>query len=157
MTAEQLRSIGCGPIGAIFSAMVASLIFRWQVKRWAPSIPKKVGKKRKKQLLEENKNALRVAKTLSLAGFLVGYFLYALGWMGDHDWRGLGIGAGLAALLPVSYLAAANAKHGTQRIGEAMVALAIDQKTPAKVLFVLIGLCLIGGVASAIGLVLWPL
>jgi len=60
--------------------------------------------------------------------------------MGDHDWRGLGIGFGLMSFLPVAYIAAANISHGTERIKEAMVAFVIDQKTPTKVLFIYIGI-----------------
>lgn len=87
----------------------------------------------------------------------MGCLFYATGRMGNHDWRGLGIGAGLASFLPVSYIVAANIMHGTERIKEAMVAFVIDQKTPPKVLFIFMGLCFIGGVASVVSLVLRPL
>ena len=93
-----------------------------------------------------------MAKTLSIAGCLIGCLFYATGRMHDNDWRGLGIGAGLASLLPVCYIVAANMMHGTERIKEAMVAFVIDQKTPAKVLFVFMGLCFVAGVVSVVSL-----
>jgi hypothetical protein len=52
--------------------------------------------------------------------------------MSDHDWRGLGVGAGLASFLPVSYIVAANMMHGTERVKEAMVAFVIEQKLPPR-------------------------
>ncbi len=157
MTGEQIRAIAVGPIGAILSAIIASLVFHWQVKHWSRWIPTKVGEKGKKQLLEEYRNTIRTAKALSIAGFLIGCLFYVTGWMGNHDWRGLGIGAGLASFLPVSYIVAATIMHGTERMKEAMVAFVIDQKTPPKVLFVFMGLCFVGGVASAVSLLLRPL
>lgn len=157
MSAEQIRAIGCGPIGAILSAIVASLVFHWQVKHWSRWIPAKVGEKGKKQLLQENKGTIGIAKALSIAGFLIGCLFYATGRMGNHDWRGLGVGVGLASFLPVSYIVVANIMHGTERIKEAMVAFVIDQKTPPKVLFIFMGICFIGGVASGVSLVLRPL
>jgi hypothetical protein len=157
MSVEQIRAIGYGPIGAILSAIIASLVFHWQVKHWSRWIPTKVGEKGKKQLLEEYKSTIRIAKTLSIAGFLIGCLFYATGWMGAYDWRGLGVGAGLASFLPVSYIVAANIMHGTERIKEAMVAFVIDQKTPPKVLFIFMGLCFVGGVVSAVSLLLRPL
>jgi hypothetical protein len=157
MSGEQIRAIGVGPIGAILSAIIAALVFHWQVKHWSRWIPTKVGEKGKKELLEEYRSTIRIAKALSIAGFLMGCLFYATGRMGNHDWRGLGIGAGLASFLPVSYIVAANIMHGTERIKEAMVAFVIDQKTPPKVLFIFMGLCFIGGVASVVSLVLRPL
>ena len=151
-----MRTIGCGPIGAIASAMVASLVFHWQVKRWSRWIPEKSGKKKKNQLLKEYKNTLRAAKALSLAGFLIGLLCYKTGWLGGHDWRGAGIAFGLACFLPVAYIMLANIRHGTERIKEAMTAFVIDQKTPPKVLFVLMVLCFFGGVISVISLRLHP-
>jgi hypothetical protein len=45
MSGEEIRSIGCGPIGAFISAAVASLYFNWQVKHWCRWIPTKFGNK----------------------------------------------------------------------------------------------------------------
>jgi hypothetical protein len=156
MSAEQIRAIACGPVGAILSAIIGSFVFHWLVKRWSRWIPTKVGEKGKKQLLQEYKNTLRIAKALSIGGFMIGFLFYASGWMDDHDWRGLGVGAGLASFLPVFYIVAANITHGAEGIKEAMVAFVIDQKTPTKVLFLLMGFCFVGGVVSAVSLLYKP-
>jgi hypothetical protein len=153
MNAEQIRSVGCGPVGAIISALIASIVFHWQAKRWSTWIPTKVWKKGRELLLEENKSTLRIAKVLSVVGLCTGCLFYA-GWISKYDWRGLGLGFGLACFLPITYIVLANVKSGAERIKEAMVALAIADKTPTKVFFALSGLCLIGGVASAVSLLL---
>jgi len=157
MASEQVRAIGDGTTGAILSAIIAALVFHWQVKHWSHWIPTKIGEKGKKQLLEEYRSTIRIAKALSIAGFLMGCLFYATDQMGNHDWRGLGIGLGLASFLPVAYIVVTNIRHGTEKIKEAMVAFVIDQKTPPKVLFIFMGLCFIGGVASVVSLVLRPL
>jgi hypothetical protein len=72
MSDEQIRSIGCGPIGALISAIIGSLIFHWQVRRWSRWIPSKFGKKDKLQLLKEYKNTNRIAKAFGLAGVFFG-------------------------------------------------------------------------------------
>jgi len=154
MSAEEIRSIGCGPIGAVISAVIASLFFHWQVKRWSRWMPTKVGEKGKKHLLKEYRSTVRTAKTISLIGLFIGWLFYITHLINDHDWRGLGIGAGLMAFLPIAYIVAANIMHGTEKVKEALVAFVIDQKTPPKALFVFIGLCFVLGVVSAISLLL---
>ena len=155
MSTEQIRSIGCGPIGGIAAAIIGSLIFYWQVKRWSQRIPSKFGQKEKNQLLKEYKNTNRIAKVLGLAGLSFAFRYYKGQWTTD-DWRGLGIALGLACFLPVAYVVAANMMHGTERMKEALVAFVIDQKTPPKVLFVFIGICFITGVICTISVLLQP-
>jgi hypothetical protein len=60
------------------------------------------------------------------------------------------------AFLPVAYVVAANITHGTEKVKEALVAFVIAQRTPPKVLFGLIGVCFITGVACAISVLLQP-
>jgi hypothetical protein len=153
---EQIRLVVCGPIGSLASAIVGSLLFHWLVKHWYHWIPLKVGKKGKNRLLKEHKNTIRIAKISSLAGLLLGLFFYQSGWMNDHDWRGLGIGVGLMSVLPVAYIMAVNISRGTENVKEAMVAFAIDQRTPTTVLFVFMGFCFVAGMISVISLLLRP-
>jgi hypothetical protein len=157
MSGEQIRAIGNGTTGAILSAIIAGLIFQWQIKHWSRWIPAKVGEKGKKQLLEEYKITIQRATMLSIAGFLIGCLFYVTDWLADHDWRGLGVGLGLASFLPVFYIVAVTIMHGGEKVKEAMVAFVIDQKTPPKVLFIFMGLCFIVGVASVVSLLLRPL
>ena len=156
MSAEQIRSIGCGPIGAVISAIIVSLIFNWQVKHWSRWIPSKFGKKEKLQLLSEYKKTNRIAKVFGLVGFFTGLLYYKGHWMSGGDWRGMGIAFGLMASLPVGYIVAANVMHGTESVKEALVAFVIDQRTPPKLLFLFIGICFITGVICAISLLLQP-
>lgn len=157
MSVEQIRSIGCGPIGAVISAIIASLIFNWQVRHWSRWIPTKCGQKDKNQLVKEYKSTNRIAKVFGLAGFCSGLLYYKKEhWMTGSDWRGLGIALGLMAFLPVVYVVAANAMHGNEKVKEALVAFVINERTPPKVLFVFIGICFITGVVCAISLLLQP-
>lgn len=91
MSAGQIQSIVCGPIGAVISAIIASFVFNWQVKRWSHRLPAKFGKKGRDQLLKEYKNTNRIAKLFGLAGI----FTMLLYYQNQHeitgdDWRGIG-------------------------------------------------------------------
>jgi hypothetical protein len=86
--------------------------------------------------------------------FFLGSSFYINHWISDYDWRGLGIGVGLACFLPVAYIVASNIVYGIEKVKEAMVAFVIDQKTPPKVLFIFMGICFVGGVVSAVSLML---
>jgi hypothetical protein len=156
MSPEQIKSIGCGPIGAVISAIVASLIFNWQVKRWSRWIPLNCGEKERDQLLKEYKNTNRVAKIFGVAGLFGGSVYYKAHWTSGGDWRGMGIAFGLMASLPVAYVVAASIMSDTKSVKEALVAFMIDQRTPPKVLFVFIGICFITGVICAISVLLQP-
>ena len=120
-------------------------------------MPSKCGPKGKDQLLKEYKNTNRIAKTFGLLGISTMLLCYRQNhWMTGRDWRGIGLALGLMAFLPAAYIVAANARHGTERVKEALVAFVIDQKTPPKVLFVFIGICFVLGVTCAISLLLQP-
>ena len=145
-------------MGALFSAVIASLIFNWQVKRWSRHIPSKFGKKGAAQLLKEYRNTNRIAKTLSLLGLSTAFLFYR-----HHetavklaDWRGFGVALGLMAFLPLAYIVVANSLRGTERVKEALVAYVNDQRTPPKVLFVIMGVCLVTGAICAVSLLLQP-
>ncbi len=157
MSAEQIRSIGFGPIGALISAIIASLIFNWQARRWAHRIPSKFGEKEKDQLLKEYRSTNRTAKIFGLAGLSTALLYYK----GQHgmtgsDWRGLGIALGLMCFLPVAYIIAANIMQGTKKVKEALVAFIINERTPPKVLFIFIGVCCITGTICAMSCLLQP-
>lgn len=156
MNAEQLRSIFCGPIGALISAVLASLVFHWQAKRWAHRIPSEYGGKEQRQLLKEYKHTNQIAKLFGLAGISTMFFYYKGRSTIGSDWRGLGIAVGLMVFLPVAYVVAANIIHGTGKMKEAMSAFIIDQKTPPRILFSFVGICFITGVVCVISVLLQP-
>ena len=140
----------------MISAVIPSLIFHWQVKRWSHWIRQKFGEKEKNQMLKEYKDTNQIAKVFGLAGLFTVFLYYRGQWTNGNDWRGIGIAFGLMAFLPVAYIVAANIRHGTERVKEAMVAFVIDQRTPPRVLFLFIGICFITGVICAISLLLQP-
>jgi len=157
MSGEEMRSIGCGPIGAFFSSAVASLWFNWQVKHWSHWIPTRFGEKEKTQLLKEYKKTNRIARVFGLAGvFTMSFYYRKQNEMTGSDWRGIGIAVGLMAFLPVAYIVAANLVHGTERVKEALTAFLIYERTPPKVIFTLIGICFITGLICAVSVVLRP-
>lgn len=154
---EQIRSVGCGPLGGVISAVIGSLIFNWQVKRWSHRIPTKFDGKEKNQLLKEYRVTNRIAKVLALAGLstILLYYRKQHEWTGC-DWRGIGIAVGLMAFLPVAYVVATNIMAGSEKVREALTAYIIDQRTPPKVVFALTATCSIIGVMCAISLLFWP-
>lgn len=153
MNIEHLRTLGRGPIGSIFSAIIASVVWHWQAKRWSRWIPQKIGEKAREELLREQKTALRVARALMIAGFVIGAALCA-GKLGSDDWRILGIAFGVMPVLPIAYLSLANIKRGQSGIKEGMVAFAIDQKPLPLSCFGLWDVCFVLGVVSAVSFVL---
>lgn len=60
------------------------------------------------------------------------------------------------AFLPVAFIIVANIMRGTEKVKEALVAFAMDQRTPPKVLVVLMGICFITGAICAISVLLRP-
>ena len=156
MSAEQIRSIGCGPVGAVASAIVASLLFRWQVKKWDRWVPMKFGGKGRAELLAEHKTTLRVAKVLSCVGICIGLLCYMSGWLNHYDWRGLGLGVGLMSILLIGYIVAANVMRGPRAMKEILVTFVISERTPPGLLIGVMLLCFVGGLVSAISLLLRP-
>jgi hypothetical protein len=141
-------------IRPILSGILGAIIVGWLFTKWAKWVPATVGGKGREQLLKEHKGTLRVANAFSLSGLCVGLLCYWSDWLGDHDWRGAGLGAGLTALLPILCMVVANAARGPLAIKECMVPYAIAQKTPIALLFTLMALLILGGVLSAVSLFL---
>jgi hypothetical protein len=156
MNAEQIRSIGCGPVGALASAFVAGLIFKWQIKKWSRWIPTKVGQKGREQLLHEHKATIRTSKFLTLGGFCVILLLYKRQWFSEHDLRGLGLALGLMGISPIACIVIGNRTHGSEAIKEGLVAFAISESTPTRVLFAFMALCITVGAVSLVSLLLRP-
>ncbi|MBL9170845.1 MAG: hypothetical protein JNN07_24145 [Verrucomicrobiales bacterium] len=139
-------------IRPILSEIIGALVAGWLVTKWARWVTAGVGRKGRERLLEEHRRSIRVANVLSFSGLLVALVCYWGGWLSRHDWRGLGLGAGLMAFLPIAYITAACASRGTETIKECLVAYAIHQKTPTVLLFAVMALLIIGGVISAFSL-----
>jgi hypothetical protein len=89
-----------------------------------------------------------------MLGFCAGVLPYFTGWLGKYDWRGLGIAFGLACFLPLAYFVVTNAKSGDDAVRESLIAYAMWQKAPPRLLFSLMGLACVAGVVSAASLLI---
>jgi len=153
MKAEELQALVHGPAGASISALVAALVFGWQAKQWARWVPHRVGKKGRARLLQENKTVIQMAKALPLAGFGLISLGLMTGWLGNHDWRVVGLIFGIL-FLPILVILAAGLGRGKDAMQEAMVAFAISERTPPGVLIGFMAVCGVIGFVSAISLLL---
>ena len=141
-------------IRPLLSAMIGIAIAGWLKVKWARWVPAMVGTKGREQLLKEHRRSIWVANLLAFVGLFSGLLSFKSGWLNASDWRGLGLGIGLMCLLPLACLAAANAGGGCAAIKECMVAYAISQKTPPRLLFPVMGVVSIAGLISAVSLFL---
>jgi len=128
------------------------MIAGWLTTKWARWVSVGVGRKGRDHLLQEHKVILRVANVLSLSGLLFTLPCYWSGWLSDHDWRGLGLGAGLMAFLPIGYITFVSASRGPDMIKECLVTYAISQKIPTAWFFAAMALLIVSGVISAFSL-----
>jgi hypothetical protein len=138
----------------ILSAIVGTAIAWWLKTKWARWMPVHLGTKDKEHLLKQYGRSIKVAHRLTVLGFCCGAFPYFTGWMNKYDWRGLGLAFGLSCFLPLAYFVATNAKKGDNAIRESLIAYAMWQKTPPRLLFSLMGLACVAGVVSAAFLLL---
>jgi len=134
--------------------ILGAILGSWLIAKLAKWVPAAVGAKGQEQLLKEHKVTIRVANLLAIAGMVIGVLCYALGWLSRNDWRGAGLGVGLMSFLPVAYMIIANAPRGTEAIKECMVTFAITQHMPIVLLFPLMTLMIIAGMAAAASLLL---
>jgi hypothetical protein len=152
MSVIELQALACGPAGAYISALVASLVFGWQAKKWARWVPQRVGKKGRDRLLQENKTVIQLAKALTVAGTGMLLLGIKLGWLGDNDWHVVGLFLGLLGILPLMTLLASGLGRGKEAFQEAMVAFAISERTPPGVLIGFMAVFGVIGLVSVISL-----
>jgi hypothetical protein len=139
-------------IRPILSGIAGALLAGWLTTKWARWVSVGVGRKGRERLLQEHKVTIRVANVLSFTGFLAALLCYWTGWLSDHDWRGLGLGAGLMAFLPIAFITVVFASRGPEMIKECLVTYAVSQKIPTVWFFTTLALLIIGGVISAFSL-----
>ena len=89
-----------------------------------------------------------------MGGIGVGIFCYKTGLLSRYDWRGLGVGLGLTAILPLSYIVAVSAKRGPEAVKEVFVTMSIAEKTPVRLYFGIMAAFFVAGVLSGISLLL---
>jgi hypothetical protein len=142
MEFESVRPFLTGAAGGLFTL--------WLMKRWARFVPRTYQDKSAKQLVAEYRTSLIAANVLFFGTIALGIYIFKAGLAPSNSWKHLALVAGLAFLAPVAAVVLPVISKGKARIGEAVAAFAIAERTPVPVLgaIVLLGvICL----ASAIG------
>jgi hypothetical protein len=136
-------------IRPVISGLIGATIAGWLAVKWAGKLPHAKSSSKQRSLVDNQRIILRCANIGAGLGIGAGLVLYFGGFLGRHDWRGLGLGAGLMALLPVVVIVFGNLRGGTESIKNGFLAYAIAQKTPVVLLFPLMALMVAGGVWAA--------
>lgn len=140
-------------IRPVISGLIGAAIAGWLAAKWSQRLPHAKNSRKQRALVEEQGLVLRWANIGAGLGVGIGLLLYVGGFLDQHDWRGLGLCLGLTALLPMMVIAVGNLRGGPQAIKNGFLAFAVVQKTPAKLLFPLIGLMIAAGVWAALAFV----
>jgi len=127
------------------SGLVGGLIAIWLSYAWARWIPVSCGSKSPKTLKREYGSRVFIANGLCGFGMFAALGFYVFGYFPNNDWRGLGIGVGLMAGLPIAFMFLSTFYRGMISTKECFVYFAISQKTPPMLLFSVLFLCLLGG------------
>ncbi len=154
MSPDEIRSIGQGPAVAMICGTFGWIAGAWLKTKMLRWVPERVGIKGRDQLLREHNGKIRTAHALSVGGIGVGLLCYKTGWLDRYDWRGMGVGLGLTAMLPLSYAVAVNARLGRDALKEVLITMSIAEKTPVRLYFGLMAACFAAGVFSGVSLLL---
>ena len=131
---ESIRPVISGLLGAAIAAYLT--------RRWYKSMPRRIGKRSRAEVLREHRLAIRTANTFGIAGLVGGLALYKFGVFTSHDWRGLGVVVGLAGTAPLIIMPL-SAVIASRSIREAYHAYSLSQKTPFALLYSLLAMCAI--------------
>ena len=140
MLGDYLRPIVIGLVATIASAALGRAFSRW--------LPDSAGGKTQAELLHEHRRTIWAANASTLVGLAVGLLMYKLLGFSVHDFRPLGLAAGIALAAPmiVPHLMAV---WSGKNSAEAVAAYALDQKLPAAILY---GIATFGVVALLVTL-----
>jgi hypothetical protein len=127
---DEIRPILSGLAGAIIASALVSF--------WTRRLPETFNAKPREVLLREQRPAVWSANALFLMGILLGLAMYQFGGFAQNDWRPLGIGFGLASVLPLGALTVIPLLSG-RSVAEAFVAFAWGQGTPLWVTYGIMG------------------
>jgi hypothetical protein len=131
--------------GAIGGALAALFCSAWA--KWVPTVCNRKGAD---TLLRQNRGGIILANVLFFAGLSLAIAVYVWGYFPSNDWRGFGLGAGIAFTAPLVVLLLSALVVGRDP-REALVAFAISQKTPMVALYRLLvsgAVMLVASVAS---------
>ena len=132
-------------IRPIISGLIGGVIAIWLGAKCARYLPHSKSVLKQEALVSSQRKVIRRANIGVGVSIFVGPILYFGGILDSQDWRGLGLMAGLAALLPLLIIVVSNFRGGTDGIQSGLNAFALSQKIPTPVLFYLLGLMLLGG------------
>lgn len=88
-------------IRPVLSGVAGGIIATWLTSRWSRRLPSRHNGKSRDALLRQNRPAIWTANTLFFLGLIFGVALYRIGGFDNTDWRPLGLGFGLASVLPL--------------------------------------------------------
>lgn len=88
-------------IRPVLSGVAGGIIATWLTSRWSRRLPSRHNGKSRDSLLRQHRPAIWTANTLFFLGLIFGVALYRIGGFDNTDWRPLGLGFGLASVLPL--------------------------------------------------------
>lgn len=133
-------------IRPIISGLLGATVAAWLSVKWAKRLPHANDRGKQTKLARDQKVVICCANIGAGLGLATGLILYFGGFLDSHDWRGLGVTAGLTALLPLLVIVIGNLRGGVRQVGAGLSAYSLAQKTPPTLLFSLMALMLIGGI-----------
>jgi len=88
-------------IRPVLSGVAGGIIATWLTSHWSRRLPSRHNGKSRDALLRQHRPAIWTANTLFFLGLIFGIALYRVGGFDNTDWRPLGLGFGLASVLPL--------------------------------------------------------
>ena len=131
-------------ISGIIGSILASIVCGF----WLKKYPLKASKKQKKYLKKRYSRNIKLANVLTIGPLILAILVFQFEFVENNDWRYgmLMIGAAFGLPLIALFLPP---KNGVSNFNEALLALAIKQKSPASLLLFLM---LFGCTISLVGL-----
>jgi len=122
-------------LSPILSGLFGGVIAAWLLTKLARWVPETCEHRPIGEILRENRWRVRGANIVGLLGLVGGVALYKLGVFASNDWRGMGLGFGIACVAPAVVLVVVSSPGGRRGIREALVAYAVGQATPPILLY----------------------
>ncbi|MBD8529008.1 MULTISPECIES: hypothetical protein [unclassified Massilia] len=127
-----------GEFRPILSGLIGGLVALGLTKLWARWIPTASGDKPAAWLLASYRGTLRIANLVLAAGLIGAGASYRIAGFANNDWRPLALGVGGGCTVALLVLALhPRLRHGNAR--DAFVAFAISSRTPASLLYGVMG------------------
>jgi hypothetical protein len=125
-------------IRPVLSGVAGGIIATWLTSRWSRRLPSRHNGKSRDLLLRRHRPAIWTANALFFLGLVFGVALYRIGGFDSTDWRPLGLGFGLASVLPLLAIFVVSILSGRSP-REAYVAFSFGQGMPLWATYGLLG------------------